>query len=142
MKESIFGFSLNRGDAQSDPERHRRYTELEAQMDACIAGDMVFTMIMTDPLANSYVYSPVEPPTADSQLIVEVYARSWDEDDELGLHDIKVHETVGGEEGYEGMRTSDLVQMETDVEAERVFHQVQKDKSDTHPSQFTKGMED
>lgn len=52
-----------------------------------------FTLILDDPLANSYlqnIYAPDEDPNMESV----VYERTWQQNEELGLNDMKV-------EGYE-----------------------------------------
>ncbi|EEH48933.2 zinc finger-containing protein ZPR1 [Paracoccidioides brasiliensis Pb18] len=64
-----------------------------ARLNSAITGDLKFTITLEDPLANSYVqnlYSP-EP---DPRLTVEEYKRTDEEEDELGLKDMKT-------EGYE-----------------------------------------
>jgi zinc finger protein len=52
-----------------------------------------FTLILDDPLANSYVQN-VYAPDPDPNMTVEMYERSWEQNEDLGLNDIKV-------EGYE-----------------------------------------
>ncbi|KAJ8508676.1 hypothetical protein ONZ45_g9081 [Pleurotus djamor] len=53
-----------------------------------------FTLILDDPLANSYVQN-IFAPDPDPNMVVEMYDRSWQQNEELGLNDMKV-------EGYEG----------------------------------------
>ncbi len=54
-----------------------------------------FTIVLTDPLASSYVQSLGEDPSQpDPQITVEEYERTPEEEEELGLSDMKV-------EGYE-----------------------------------------
>ena len=50
-------------------------------------------MILDDPLANSYIQS-LYAPDPDPNMTVEWYERSWEQNEGLGLNDIKV-------EGYE-----------------------------------------
>lgn len=52
-----------------------------------------FTLILDDPLANSYVQN-LYAPDPDPNMEVEMYDRSFDQNEELGLNDIKV-------EGYD-----------------------------------------
>jgi zinc finger protein len=52
-----------------------------------------FTLIIDDPLANSYVQN-LYAPDPDPNMVIELYNRTWEQDEELGLNDIKV-------EGYE-----------------------------------------
>lgn len=58
-----------------------------------ISGEMKFAITLEDPLANSYVQDLFSP-EADPQLTVEEYTRTYEEEDELGLNDMKT-------EGYE-----------------------------------------
>ncbi|KAH9251068.1 hypothetical protein BASA81_011128 [Batrachochytrium salamandrivorans] len=140
MKESIFGNRLFQGDSQ-EQERTNRFTQLEHQLDEMLAGNLPFTLVLSDPLANSYIYSPYDPPSSDPRLTTESYERSWEEDEELGLHDMLVHQAHEQGEGEEtlGVRQSDFVQMESEDAAERVFSKLQKDQPEAHPSHYTQG---
>ncbi|GIY18396.1 zinc finger protein ZPR1 [Caerostris extrusa] len=57
------------------------------KIDEIIDGKRTVTFIMDDPCGNSYLQS-FEPP--DENLVVEKYQRSMEQDDELGLLDMKV----------------------------------------------------
>ena len=46
-------------------------------------------MILEDPLANSYLQN-IYAPDPDPNMTIELYDRSWEENEELGLNDIKV----------------------------------------------------
>lgn len=52
-----------------------------------------FTLILDDPLANSYLQN-LYAPDPDPNMEVVTYDRTWDQNEELGLNDMKV-------EGYE-----------------------------------------
>jgi zinc finger protein len=52
-----------------------------------------FTVILDDPLANSYIQN-IYAPDPDPNMTIEAYDRTFDQNEELGLNDIKV-------EGYE-----------------------------------------
>ena len=52
-----------------------------------------FTLILDDPLANSYVQN-LYAPDPDPNMTIELYERTFEQNEELGLNDIKV-------EGYE-----------------------------------------
>lgn len=64
-----------------------------SRLDSAIKGGLKFHVILEDPLANSYIQDIYEP-EPDPRLRVEEYIRSDQEDDELGLKDMKT-------EGYE-----------------------------------------
>lgn len=51
-------------------------------------------MILTDPFASSFVQPLVDPPAPDPKISRENYERTEEEEEELGLKDMKV-------EGYE-----------------------------------------
>jgi zinc finger protein len=52
-----------------------------------------FTIILDDPLANSYIQN-LYAPDPDPNMTIEWYDRDFEQNEELGLNDIKV-------EGYE-----------------------------------------
>ena len=52
-----------------------------------------FTVILDDPLANSYLQN-LYAPDPDPNMTIETYERTWEQNEELGLNDMKV-------EGYE-----------------------------------------
>lgn len=56
-----------------------------------------FTLILDDPLANSYVQN-LYAPDPDPNMTVESYDRTWGQNEELGLNDIKVENYQEDEE--------------------------------------------
>lgn len=48
-----------------------------------------FTLILDDPLASSYLQN-LYAPDPDPNMETMVYERSWEQNEELGLNDIKV----------------------------------------------------
>lgn len=63
-------------------------------LDAAIRGDKTFTVILTDPFASSFVQPLVDPPAPDPKITRTKYQRTKEEEEELGLSDMKL-------EGYE-----------------------------------------
>jgi zinc finger protein len=63
------------------------------QLGSAIDGNEKFTVILEDPLASSYIQS-FTAPEPDPQIKVEDYDRTAEEEEELGLADMKT-------EGYE-----------------------------------------
>lgn len=53
-----------------------------------------FTVIIDDPLANSYVQN-IYAPDPDPNMTIETYERNWEQNEELGLNDIKVESYSG-----------------------------------------------
>ena len=58
-----------------------------------IALERPFTFILDDPLGNSYLQN-LYAPDPDPNMAIEDYERSWEENEFLGLNDMKT-------EGYE-----------------------------------------
>lgn len=77
------------------PEQRTRWDGFFAGLDAAIRGDKPFTVVLTDPFASSFVQPLVDPPAPDPQITKESYTRTDEEEEELGLSDMKT-------EGYEG----------------------------------------
>jgi len=86
-KNSLWG-----GDAAA-PDVAERMKVFKAKFQDCIAGKGKFTLILDDAAGNSYVQN-VYAPEEDPELTVERYTRSFEQNDELGLNDMKV-------EGYQ-----------------------------------------
>lgn len=59
-------------------------------MDAAIAGNIPFTLILDDPAGNSFVQALTDDYKEDVNLEIERYTRSFDQNEELGLNDMKV----------------------------------------------------
>jgi zinc finger protein len=70
------------GDA-GDAEARQRLERLLARLDAMARADEPFTLVLDDPLAASYVQALDGD---DRALTAEEYERTWEQDDELGLH--------------------------------------------------------
>jgi len=126
MMDNLFENRVFRDSA--DPATRKMFDDLEAKFKDCIAGRVPFTLIVQDPLANSYVYSPYDPPETDPRLKFELYERSWEEDEELGLHDMNVDQV-------------EMPDAEDISTAEQVFSHLQVGQKDTHPTPFAHGGE-
>ncbi|KAF2668013.1 zinc finger protein zpr1 [Microthyrium microscopicum] len=85
------------GDSLQHDEKGR-WEGFFSKLDKAIAGEMEFTLVLEDPLAGSYVQSLAEVDgEIDAAITVEDYTRTEQEEEELGLRDIK---TEGYEEGH------------------------------------------
>ena len=65
-----------------------------------------FTLILDDPLANSYLQN-IYAPDPDPNMEILVYDRTWEQNEELGLNDMRV-------EGYEA--DEEVVNKPTELE--------------------------
>jgi len=93
LHNQIFEGGQGGNDSIESGER-TRWTEFFDTLDQAIRGDIKFTVILTDPLASSYVQKAVDPDQVDPQMTEEDYTRTEEEEEDLGLLDMKV-------EGYE-----------------------------------------
>ncbi|KAI1323511.1 ZPR1 zinc-finger domain-containing protein [Xylariaceae sp. FL0255] len=96
LHNQIFETGLGEGEGGDSlaSEERETWRKFFADLDAAIAGQKTFTVILTDPLASSYVQKAVDPDQDDPQMTVEEYQRTEEEEEDLGLKDMKV-------EGYE-----------------------------------------
>ncbi|CCD24549.1 zinc finger-containing protein ZPR1 NDAI_0D02350 [Naumovozyma dairenensis CBS 421] len=72
-----------------DEATKERWVSFFGRLKEAIAGKVKFTVIMVDPLAGSYIQN-VYAPDADPNMTIEDYERTKEQNDELGLSDIKV----------------------------------------------------
>ena len=95
------------GDSAQDTDRKSAFRAFSDKFGAIASGSLFpFTLVLRDPLASSFIGPRMsaaasmatgtagegEGGVTDPLLAVEDYARSWDEDEELGLHDIDTGE--------------------------------------------------
>ncbi|GKT56895.1 zinc finger protein ZPR1 [Colletotrichum tofieldiae] len=76
------------------PEEKNKWTAFFDGLDDAINGNREFTIVLNDPLASSFVQPLVDPPAPDPSITREYYTRTHEEEEELGLLDMKT-------EGYE-----------------------------------------
>lgn len=74
-----------------DEETKGRWTIFFARLQDAIEGKIPFSIKMVDPMASSYIQN-VYAPDADPEMTVEDYERTFEENEELGLNDMKVDE--------------------------------------------------
>lgn len=84
--DSGAGDSLSSGDKET-------WTRFFDRLESAINGELKFIITLEDPLANSYVQN-LHLPDPDPQLSEEDYTRTEEEEEDLGLKDMKT-------EGYE-----------------------------------------
>ncbi|KAL8682246.1 MAG: hypothetical protein Q9186_001705 [Xanthomendoza sp. 1 TL-2023] len=83
------------GDSMTDAKREA-WTAFFERIDKAIRGELEYTILLEDPLGNSYVQNPWAP-ERDERVREEEYVRSWEEEEELGLSDMKTRLGEGGE---------------------------------------------
>lgn len=72
-----------------DEETKQRWTSFFAKLQDASQGKIGFTIVMEDPLASSYIQN-VYAPDNDPNMIIEEFERSHEQNEDLGLNDIKV----------------------------------------------------
>lgn len=93
------------GDSMTEPKR-QAWTRFFDKLDMAIKGELQYTILLEDPLANSYVQNPWAP-EPDERLREEEYKRSQEVEDDLGLSDMKTQMGDGGEYERETFDESD-----------------------------------
>ncbi|XP_008319258.1 zinc finger protein ZPR1 [Cynoglossus semilaevis] len=87
------------GDSHSK-EQMKKMTEFAEKLDKIIAGEMAVHLVLDDPVGNSYLQN-VHVPDPDPQITMEKYTRTFEQNEELGLNDMKV-------EGYQEESLTEL----------------------------------
>lgn len=72
------------------PEMTERWLAFFDKLDKAIVGEIEYEIIMEDPLAGSYCQTFGEP-DKDANVISEDYERTEDEEESMGLADMKTH---------------------------------------------------
>ncbi|KDN47102.1 hypothetical protein RSAG8_03879, partial [Rhizoctonia solani AG-8 WAC10335] len=88
------------GDAASTKDDKSVFETFLASLKEVMQAKRPFTVILDDPLANSYLQN-LYAPDPDPAMTTETYERSWQQNEELGLNDMMVegyNADSGGEE--------------------------------------------
>ncbi|OJD37778.1 zinc finger protein zpr1 [Diplodia corticola] len=102
LRSNLFGDSEEKHDSV-DPAARAKWDAFFTQLDDAIEGRIKFTIVLSDPLASSYVQS-FSAPEPDAQMKVEDYERTAEEEEDLGLRDMK---TEGYEEDHKEEKTEE-----------------------------------
>ena len=92
-------WDLDKPEVQRDsatPELTEQWLAFFGKIDKAIVGEMEYEIIMEDPFAGSYCQTYGEP-EEDANVISEDYERTHDEEESLGLADMKTHMNGDGE---------------------------------------------
>jgi len=73
------------------PENRSKFAQFFKECDEILAGKRAFTFVLRDPLAASWIYNP-NAPEPDPQLTEELYARTEEEESDLGLDEMNAPE--------------------------------------------------
>lgn len=75
--------------AHGDSATNQEFQAFLAKLTELKEGNKPFTIIMDDPLSNCFIYNPYAPKD-DPQIVVEVYERTEEQNDDLGINDMRV----------------------------------------------------
>ena len=73
-----------------DSKTNNSYLEFIEKLRQLKEGNKPFTLILDDPASNCFIYNPFAPEN-DPKLEITVYERTWEQDEELGINDMKVN---------------------------------------------------
>lgn len=97
LKGSVFDIGEDEISTDSMPvSQKNQWAEFFAQLDKAVSGEIHYTILMEDPLANSYCQL-LGDPGKDPKVRSEDYERTEEEEEELGLNDMKTHLNEDGE---------------------------------------------
>lgn len=88
MKDQLAGNDVMFHDSSDDASKNRFQGFIE-RFDKLIQLETSSTLILDDPAGNSYVQSLSDNDELDDKLTIEKYERSYEQNEELGLNDIK-----------------------------------------------------
>ena len=77
------------GDSTTDESRQRWTNFLEKLSKVADGQILPVTLVLNDPLSNSYLQN-LYAPDDDPEMKIESYDRDWDTNESLGLNDIKL----------------------------------------------------
>ena len=108
--QSTQTFQLGDAAEKLDPSS-LAWKKFYAGLEACAAGDRPWTLVMSDPLANSFISGPPgagpeeADPAKDAALRCEDYERSAEEEAEYGIDHLKANAATNaaGGDGGEGI---------------------------------------
>ncbi|KAG7662439.1 ZPR1 [[Candida] subhashii] len=86
--EELNGRVFNQSSDSMDEETKTRWTTFFARLQDAIEGKIPFTIVMEDPLASSYIQN-VYAPDNDPNMIIEDFERTFEQNEALGLNDMK-----------------------------------------------------
>ncbi|KAH8684399.1 ZPR1 zinc-finger domain-containing protein [Tricladium varicosporioides] len=114
LHQQIFdvGDDTGSGGDSLEPETKTNWTKFFDGIDEAIKGEREFTVILRDPLASSYVQNLCSP-EKDPQIEEEEYERTEEEEEDMGLRDMKT-------EGYDAQGKKEMDEFDIERERERV----------------------
>ena len=85
--EVLHSFQL--GDAEPDVKKVGNLNSFLQKLDDFADGKESFTIVVDDPISNSYVQN-LYAPDPDPEMKIEKYKRTFEQDEELGINQMKI----------------------------------------------------
>jgi len=76
---------FGRGDSAQD----KKFMDFIGKLKEFKEGTKPFTMVLDDPADNCFIYNPIAP-AEDPKIKIEIYERTSEQNDDLGISDMKV----------------------------------------------------
>ncbi|VEU22634.1 DEKNAAC103364 [Brettanomyces naardenensis] len=89
VKDGLYSKVFTETSDSMDNDTKLKWKEFFDKMDRALAGKLQFTIMMEDPLAGSYIQN-VYAPDPDPNMASEEYERTSEQEQDLGLADMKV----------------------------------------------------
>ena len=84
IASNLNNIPFSKGDSSNDGIGH-----LIEKLRLLVANNSQFTLIIDDPLSNSFISFPIDN-ESDTRLTKAEYERSWEQNEDLGINDMKV----------------------------------------------------
>jgi zinc finger protein len=91
--EQLWGRVYNPDSDSMTSDEKDRFAKFLERMKEAIDGKLQFTLILDDPMSASYIQN-LYAPDPDPNMTIEEYERTLEQDEELGIADMRVHGTA------------------------------------------------
>ncbi|KAG0200239.1 nucleolar zinc-finger protein [Mortierella sp. GBA30] len=88
-------------ESEDQPERRRVFTKFLDSLEKVMSLEIKSTLILDDPLGNSYLQN-LYAPEPDPAMTIEEYKRTYEQNDALGLNDIRLENYESHDEHHSG----------------------------------------
>jgi zinc finger protein ZPR1 len=89
--EQLWGRVYNPDSDSTTPDEKDRFGAFLERMKDAIGGKLKFTLILDDPLSASYIQN-LYAPDPDPNMTIEEYVRTQQQDEDLGIADMRVNQ--------------------------------------------------
>ncbi|KAI1316261.1 nucleolar zinc-finger protein [Mortierella claussenii] len=112
-------------ESEDQPERRRVFTKFLDKLEQVMSLEIKSTLILDDPLGNSYLQN-LYAPEPDPAMTIEEYQRTFEQNESLGLNDMRLENYEGLEE-EEAHHFSEAEHLETVAEDEQELTEEQRE---------------